>query len=401
MPTYEYKVLDLQGKSLKGNLESDSKKSAQLELKDRGYFLQELRIKPQVKNKKNSFVFKKVSLKNITIFTRLFATLLKSNVPLVEALDAIAQQTSDHYFKEAITNIKDQVNEGKPLHMSLREYPNIFDKIYVSLAESGEASGNLDQILKRLADLMEKRSIIKSRVFSALIYPGILLFVTVAIMVILCIYVIPSVTELFEDQGQLPWMTSVTIGFSNALINYWVLLLSGLIVFSFLFVKWKHSESGKYFWDKFVLTVPVLGRLMRAADISLFARTLSTLMIGGIPVLQALDIVKNVVKNELIKNAIEVARQNIKEGETIMGPLKKSGQFPSVVLQMIRVGEKTGSLEEMLIQISEDYDRQVDVEVSAFTSLLGPVMLIIMACVIGFVLISIMLPMLNAFDDVG
>ena len=401
MPIYEYTALDKQGKSLKGTLEADSKKSAQSQLKDRGFYLQELDLKDQSSSKNKSYIFKKVKLKNITTFTRLLSTLLKSNVPLVEALDAISQQTNDPYFKTVLIDVKDNVNEGRPFHLSLKDYPHIFDKIFVALVESGEASGNLDKILERLANLMEKRSIITSRVFSALIYPGILLFVTVSIMVVLCVYVIPTVTELFEDQGELPWMTTTTIGFSNFLVNYWLGLIIGFLIFGFLFFKWKNSSNGKPVWDRFMLSVPVLGRLIRAADISLFARTLSTLMIGGIPVLQALDIVKNVVRNELIKAAIGEAREQIKEGESVAQPLRRSGQFPAVVLQMVQVGEKTGSLEAMLTQISDDYDRQVDIEVSAFTSLLGPVMLIVMACIIGFVLISIMLPMLGAFDDLG
>lgn len=401
MPTYEYKALNQNGKLLKGRVEADSKKSAQSQIKDRGLFLQDLKVQDQEVDKKQVFMLKKVGLKDVSLFTRLLSTLLKTNVPLVESLDAIAQQTKDVYFKRVITDIKDQVNEGKPLYLSLKEYPHVFDQIYVSLCESGEAGGNLDLILLRLSSLMEKRAIIKSRVLSALIYPGILLFVTVAIMLILCVYVIPNVTELFEDQGKLPWMTSVTIAFSNFLIQYWLMMIISLSFFSFLFWKWKKTKKGKYTWDRFLLWIPVLGRLMRAADISLFSRTLSVLMTGGIPLLQALDIVKNVVRNELIKEAISVSRENIKEGETIMAPLKKSGQFPAVVLQMIRVGEKTGSLEEMLLQISDDYDRQVDVEVAAFTALLGPVMLIVMACVIGFVLVSVMLPMLSAFDDLG
>lgn len=401
MPTYEYKALNQNGRLLKGSVEADSKKSAQLQVKERGLFLQDLKSKDQESPKKEIFILKKVGLKKVTIFTRLLSTLLKTNVPLIEALDAIAQQTTDVYFKEVLVDIKDQVNEGKPFYLALKEYPHIFDSIFISLCQSGEAGGNLDLILIRLSSLMEKRSIIKSRVLSALIYPSILFFVTIAIMLVLCIYVIPNVTELFEGQNQIPWMTSVTIGFSNFLIQYWFFMLACLSIFSFLFWKWKHTEKGKYAWDRLLLKIPALGRLMRAADISLFSRTLSALITGGIPLLQALDIVKNVVRNELIKEAIFTSRENIKEGETIMAPLKKSGQFPAVVLQMIRVGEKTGSLEEMLLQISEDYDHQVDIEVAAFISLLGPVMLIVMACVIGFVLVSIMLPMLSAFDDLG
>ncbi len=402
MPTFEYKGLDQSGKLLKGSFEADSIKSARNHLTNQGLFLQELKSKDQNQNQQNiSFISKKVSIKQISVFTRLLSTLLKSNIPLVEALEAISEQIDEPYFAASITDIKNKVNEGKPFHLSLKEYPHIFDTIYSSLCESGEASGNLDEILERLALLMEKRSIIRSKVISALIYPAILLFVTISIMIVLCTYVVPTVTELFEDQKQLPWMTKVTIAFSEFLVNYWLSLIVGIFIAGFLFIRWKNTTHGKYTWDKIMLKIPVLGRLVRAADISLFSRTLSTLMHGGIPVLQSMDIVKNIVKNELIKQAITVARENIKEGEPITNPLKRSGQFPPVVLQMIRIGEKTGELEMMLNEISENYDRQVDVEVTAFTSVLGPVMLIFMACIIGFVLVSVMLPMLGAFGDLA
>ena len=401
MPIFVYKGLDQAGKLLRGSFEADSIKSARSQISNRGIFLQELKAKNQDQPSNMSFILKKVSVKQVSVFTRLLSSLLKSNIPLVESLDAIAQQIDDPYFATSITNIKNQVNEGKPFHLSLKEYPHIFDTIYSSLCESGEASGNLDEILERLAHLMEKRSIIRSKVISALIYPAILLFVTVSIMIVLCAYVVPTVTELFENQEQLPWMTKITIGFSEFLINYWLSLIIGVFLTGFFFIRWKQTPKGKYMWDKIMLKIPVLGRLIRAADISLFSRTLSTLMHGGIPVLQSMDIVKNIVKNELIREAIAVARQNIKEGEPITDPLKRSGQFPPVVLQMIRIGEKTGELEMMLTEISENYDRQVDVEVTAFTSVLGPVMLIFMACIIGFVLVSIMLPMLGAFGDLA
>ena len=401
MPIFEYKSLDQSGKLLKGSLEAESIKLAKDELARRGLFLQEIKVKNQESLQKHSFIKKKVTVKEISIFTRLLSTLLKSNIPLVEALDAISQQIEEPYFSSSIADIKNQVNEGKPFHLALKTYPHIFDTIFCSLCESGEASGNLDGILERLAHLMEKRSIIRSKILSALIYPAILLFVTVTIIIILCTYVVPTVTELFEDRNQLPWMTKVTIGFSEILVNYWVTLIVGFILACFIFIRWKHTPKGKYHLDKIMLKLPVLGRLIRAADISVFSRTLSTLMNGGIPVLQSMDIVKNIVKNDLIKEAIRTARENIKEGESVTLPLQRSGQFPPVVLQMIRIGEKTGELEMMLNQISENYDRQVDIEVSAFTSILGPFMLIFMACIIGFVLVSVMLPMLGAFGDLA
>ena len=402
MPVFEYKGLDQSGRHLKGSLDAESLREAKEELKKQGIFLQDLKARAQGSSGKSRiFSKKKTQTKDLAVFTRMLSTLLKSNVPLVEALEAIAGQTAEPYFAGVIVHIKEQVNEGKPFYISLREYPAVFDNIFVSLCESGETAGNLDDILEKLAELMEKRSEIAGKVASAMIYPGILFVITIGVMAVICSYVIPSVVELFESKEELPWMTRFTIGLSDFLINYWLSLLAGLAAFGYLFLKWKKSQRGKYVWDRLLLSVPVAGRLIRAADISIFSRTLSALLRGGVPVLRSLDIVKNIVRNEMIKRAIATAKENIKEGESIVAPLRRSGQFPPVALQMIRIGEKTGELENMLERINQAYERQVEMEIGAFTSLLGPVMLIFMAALIGFIIVSIMLPMLGSFGDLG
>ena len=399
MSVFEYKGLDKSGRFLKGTLESESLKTAKLELKKQGVFLQEIKSKVHT-DKKQAPIFrsKKINTKELAVFTRLLASLLRSGVPLVEALDSISKQLSNAYLCTSISNIKDQINEGKPFYISLKEYPLIFDTIYISLCESGESSGTLDSILEQIADLMEKRSAIRNKVLMALFYPGILFTIAVAVMIILCTYVIPNLMELFEDTEKLPWMTKVTLSFSNFLIDYSVALIIGGFALGSFFLKWKRSFSGKKIWDRFVLSIPVFGRLMRAKDIVLLSRTLSTLLRGGVPILKSMDIVKNVVSNDLIQQAIEKARDNIKEGEPIADPFERSGQFPPVVLQMIRVGEKTGELESMLDQISISYDRQVEVEVSALTALLGPIMILFIALIIVFILMSALLPMLSSLD---
>ncbi len=401
MSVFEYKGLDKSGRFLKGAIESESLKTAKLELKEQGIFLHDIKIKTHKSKQTPIFRSKNIKTKELAVFTRLLSSLLKSGVPLVEALDSISQQIPSTYLRSSVSNLKDQVNEGKPFHLALKEYSNIFDSIYISLCESGEASGTLDDILEQIAVLMEKRSTIRNKVLMALFYPGMLMVIAVAVMIILCVYIIPNLMELFEDRKDLPWMTQVTFSFSTFLINYWVaLIVSALGLFAF-FVRWKRTAAGKNIWDRFILSLPVFGRLVRTADVAMFSRILSTLLRGGVPVLKSMDIVKNVLSNSLIQEAVQKARENIKEGETIVEPLSRSGQFPPVVLQMIRVGEKTGELENMLEQISVSYDRQVDVEVSALTALLGPLMILFMAGIIVFILMSALLPMLDSFDALG
>ena len=399
MAVFEYKGLNQSGRFLKGSVEAENIKTAKQILKKKGIYLQEINI--QVRQEKESaglFKTKKVNTKELAVFTRLLSSLLRSGVPLVEALDSISQQMPNPYFCSSVANLRDQVNEGKPFYIALKEYPLIFDLIYISLCESGEASGTLDSILEQIAVLMEKRAGIKNKVLTALFYPAILFTIAIAVMIVLCVYVIPNLLELFENTDELPWMTKFTLALSNFLINYWLLLIFSFFSFLYLFFKWKKTKKGKTIWDKFVLSVPVFGRLIRTADIAMFSKTLSTLLKGGVPVLKSMDIVKNVLSNNLIKQAIEQARENIKEGEPIVEPLVRSGQFPPVVLQMIKVGEKTGELENMLDQISQSYDRQVEIEVSALTALLGPIMILLMAGIIVFILLSALLPMLSSFD---
>ena len=399
MSVFEYKGLDKSGRFLKGSLESENLRTAKLELKKQGIFLQEIKSRVHEENQQDSiFRSKKVNTKELAVFTRLLSSLLRSGVPLVDALDSISQQLTNTYFGASIANLKDQVNEGKPFYIALKEYPLIFDVIYVSLCESGEASGTLDDILEQIAILMEKRSAIRNKVLMALFYPGILFTIAVAVMVVLCIYVIPNLMELFESTTDLPWMTQFTFGLSNFLINYWVALIIFSLSVLYCFLKWKKTVGGKKIWDRFILSLPIFGRLIRAADIAMFSKTFSTLLKGGVPVLRSMDIVKNVLSNSLIQQAVQKARDNIKEGEPIVKPLEHSKQFPPVVLQMIRVGEKTGDLESMLDQISVSYDRQVEVEVSALTALLGPMMILLMAGIIVFILMSALLPMLSSFD---
>lgn len=402
MAVFEYRGLDQSGKSIKGHWEAESLKAAKSQLKAKNIFLQEIKSK-QVESSAKSYSFitqKRVKTKDATIFIRLLATLLKANVPLVEALDSVSRQTPDKYFAGIISDIKDQVNQGSAFYLSLKKYPKIFDLTFISLCQAGEASGNLDEILLRLALLKENQEKTKRKVGTAMIYPAILLISSLAIMIFLFTNVVPQITDLLEDTSQIPWITRVTISFSGFLTNYWLSMLVFSILSLLVFFKWKKTKRGKLIWDFFILKIPVIGRLFRVSDISLFSKTLSTLMNGGVPVLQAMDIVKDVVRNDHIKMALQAARKNIKEGESIATPLSRSHQFPPVVIQMIRVGEKSGRLESMLDQVADSYDRQVEAEIEALTSILNPVMIILMAGIVAFIVFSTLLPMMEGFEGI-
>ena len=328
------------------------------------------------------------------MMTRQLATLLKANISLVEALNAVADQVEQVTLKEALSDIKNMVNEGSTFYKGLAKYPKIFNFVYVTMVEAGEASGTLDVILLRLAEFTEAENELNSKVKSATLYP-IIMFVFVTIMLgVMFVFVIPKMQAIFESaEMKLPWYTEIVIGISSFLVNYWFIVIGVGFLSTFVYRNWKSSESGSKQYDALVLKTPVVGKIARLVAVSRFTRTLATLLQGGVPMLQAMDIVKNVVGNSVLAAAIEDARNNISEGESIAAPLRRSEQFPPIVTHMVSIGEKTGELENMLTQISDSYDFQVKTQIQGLTALLEPIMIIMMGGVIGIIVFSIMIPM--------
>ena len=335
------------------------------------------------------------------MFTRQLASLVKANIPLVECLSAVAEQSENPTLKEALSSIRDNVNEGLALNKAMRKYPKIFTNIYVSMVEAGEASGTLDTILLRLAEFTEAQNELNSKVKSAMIYPVIMIVVTLLILAGLFTYIIPQVTQIFKDSGKkLPWYSEIVINISDWILSYWHLILIGTLFVVILFQRWKSSPKGRDQFDALVLKLPVVGKIARLVAISRFTKTLSTLLTGGVPMLQALDIVTNVVDNAVLRDAVAAARDNISEGESIAAPLKKSNEFPPIVIHMIAIGEKTGELEHMLTQVSEAYDFQVKNSIQGLTSILEPIMIVVMGAVVMIIVFAIMVPIFE-LSNVG
>lgn len=398
MPIFAYRGLNKAGRSVSGTVDADNQRAAKTKLKKDGVFVTDLKDKSKAlakKSKGKKPASKKVSVSDLSMMTRQLATLLKANVPLVDSLSAVAEQVENEFLSEAVADIKNQVNEGSAFHKALAKYPKTFDKIYVSLCEAGEMSGTLDTILIRLAEFKEAQTALSSKVRSAMLYPIMMLGFTMILLAVLFIYVIPKIVTVFESSPELklPWYTVVVIDISGVLVNYWHVLIGAMAGAYFLFQNWKNTPAGRAQWDAIFLKLPILGSLGRVVAVSRFTRTLSTLLNGGVPMLTAMTIVRNVVDNEVIAKAIDIGRENISEGESIAGPLKKSGQFPPLVIHMINIGEKTGELENMLLQVSEAYDFQVKTKIEGLTSLLEPMMIIVMGCVIGVIVFAIMIPM--------
>lgn len=406
MPLFEYKGLDRSGRTKRGTIDIDNARAAKVKLKKDGIYVIDIKDKTKSVKKtkgKKGLSNKSVGVEDLSLMTRQLATLLKANVPLVDSLSAVAEQVENPVLSEAVADIKNMVNEGAPLYKSMQKYPRIFNNIYVSMCEAGEVSGTLDVILLRLAEFTESQNELANKVKSAMLYPILMVFVLLIVLVILFIFVIPKVTAIFEASPEivLPWYSKMIFDFSGFLTNYWYVIAIGGVISYLLFFNWKRTPSGRAQWDAFILKVPVFGRLIRTVAVSRFARTLSTLLTGGVPMLSAMGIVRNVVDNNVLAKAIDEARDNISEGESIAAPLKKSHQFPPLVIQMINIGEKTGELENMLSQVSDAYDFQVKTEVEGLTALLEPAMIVFMGCVIGLIVFSIMMPMFEMLNFGG
>jgi general secretion pathway protein F len=400
MPIFQYRGLNRTGRTVSGTVDADNQRTAKAKLKKDGIFVTDLKDKSKAvaakkaKGKKTGNN-KAVNVQDLSMMTRQLATLIKANVPLVDSLAAVSEQVENQFLSEVVADLRNSVNEGGAFHKALTKYPRVFDRIYVSLCEAGEMSGTLDTILIRLAEFQEARTELNSKVRSALAYPVLMLVVSLAILMGLFVYIIPKITAIFDSMPdlKLEWYSVAVINFSGFLVNYWHILIGALVIGYLLFQNWKSTPAGRAQWDGISLKLPVVGPLSRVIAVSRFTRTLSTLLNGGVPMLSAMTIVRNVVDNEVIAKALDVARENISEGESIAGPLKKSGQFPPLVIHMINIGEKTGELENMLLQVSDAYDFQVKTKIDGATSILGPVMIVFMGCVIGIIVFAIMIPM--------
>lgn len=414
MPVYEYKGFNAQGKPVLGVLEADGARALKALLKKEGILLTEV-YEEKVGNKQktrlgaaasnNSVLSKDVDFKKffqrihpqeVSLFTRQLATLTKAGIPLLESLTALADQTENEKFKRVLSQIKDRVNEGSPFADALRDHSHVFNDLYVNMVRAGETAGALDLVLNRLADYSESQMELRRKVQGALTYPVIMIIFAILVVFILMAVVVPRVSKLFEDIGAtLPISTRMLIGISHFVAAWWFVLLPLITLKVYLLRRYIHTDKGRKRYDRFVLKVPVFGRLVAMVATTRFSSTLATLLSSGVPMLAALDIVKTVVGNGEYTEVLENARENVREGESLAVPLQRSGKFDPIVSHMITVGERSGELETMLGHVSNAYEAQVSARVSQLTSILEPMILIFMAVVVGFVVMSIMLPILQ------
>jgi general secretion pathway protein F len=401
MAVYAWRGINASGKEVKGVDDADSPKNLRLSLRRQGVLVTQVEAESAAKTREARHVdfkrlFSRVTLTDLALTTRQLSTLLKAGIPLVEALDALIEQIEKEDLKNALTNARDKVNEGVAFHTALSAHAKIFGDLYTNMVAAGEASGNLDQVLARLADVLESQNRLKSKVSSALAYPLVMLVMTFIVVTIMMTLVVPKVTAIFEDFGQvLPWYTRLLMLVSSAFTDYWYLLIGAAVGGYYGFRRWLKSPEGRKQWDLFVLASPVFGALATKVACARFARTLATLLNSGVPVLSALEITRNVLVNTELMRVVEEARDAIREGESIAKPLAQSKRFPPIVTHMIAVGERSGELEAMLENVADAYDDQVDAQVQTMTSLLEPLMILVMGGITGGITFSILLPLMQ------
>jgi general secretion pathway protein F len=322
------------------------------------------------------------------------ATLVGAGLPIVEALNALIDQTENIRLKKVITQVRESVNEGSSLADAMSRFPKVFSELYANMINAGESSGALDIVLKRLADFMENQVMLRNKVLSTLSYPIILVIVGIGILSFLLVSVVPKVVGIFDELEQaLPVPTVILIFITDFLRDYWWVILAVAVGIILALRQYAATEKGLQNYSRMILKIPITGRLLRILVTTRFTRTLAILLNSGIPLLQSMDIAKAVVNNAVISNAIESAKEGIREGESIAEPLRRSRVLPSMVTHMIAVGEKTGELEQMLFRISEAYDNEVETTISRVTSLLGPIVILILGGIVLFIVLAILLPM--------
>ncbi len=421
MPVFQFKGVDAKGKQQSGMRDADNLRTLRANLRKEGIFVTDAKeaslrakeagevaadiavgmINPKLMIKRMQ-ERQKASQLQIAVLTRQLGTLLKAGVPLAESLGALVDQIDQIRLKRVLADVKTQVNEGSSLADAMGRHGDTFEELYVNMVRAGEASGALDVVLFRLSDFLDAQNKLSGKVTSALFYPIVMAVIAVGVIAMLMITVVPKVTTIFADTGKaLPWNTQMLISVSTFMADYWFTLPPFFGGLAYAFRRWQRTPAGRERFDRLKLKLPVFGNIARRVAIARFARTLATLLASGVQLLKALDVVKPILGNTVLIKVIEEAKKAIQEGESIAAPLKRSGEFPPVVTHMVAVGERSGQLEQMLINIADAYDIEVDLAIGRLTSLLEPIMILIMGGTVGFVLSSVLSPIMEMNEFVG
>ena len=410
MAVYEYRGFGADGKTVAGIIDAENPKTARVKLRKTGIFPTEViegggsigGVQSTARGSGVLFWGERVSVVDLSIATRQLATLLAAKLPLMEALAALIDQVEQRELKKVLSSVRESVREGSSLGAALSLHPRVFSDIYTNMVHAGEASGTLDGMLLRLADYLEYQVKLRNRLVATFTYPIFMLLIGGLILFGLVTFVVPKVTQIFEDMEQaIPLPTLILMRVSEFSGQYWWVFLIVILGAAVAIQRYIATPQGRNQADHLILRIPVLGRVSLLVALSRFTRTLSTLLTSGVPLLSALDVVKKVVHLAPLEDAIHRARENVREGQSLADPLRASGLFPPLVTHMIAVGEKSGELEPMLIKVSEAYDNEVETTITTLTALLGPVLILLMGVMVLFIVMAILLPIFELSQVVG
>lgn len=398
MPIFIYKAKSRSGKTMKGDLDAPSLDMAENLLKRRG--LSEIRVKPKPKDiLEGTFLEGSVTSRDMVIFSRQFSTMINAGVPILQSLQVMCEQTENKVLRRKLYEIKNDIEGGASLYDGLKKHKDVFDDLYTNMVDAGETGGVLDVVLERLAQYIEKAAKLKAKVKSAMIYPGVIITVAVGVIAIILIFVIPTFEQMFADfGGALPLPTQIVINMSRFVKGNFLYIFFALVAAFIAFKMFYRWERGKILVDYWVLFLPVFGPLLRKVAVARFSRTLSTMISSGVPILSALDIVSRTSGNKTVELGVLEAKKSIAEGQTLAEPLDETGIFPPMVIHMISIGEATGALDNMLGKIADFYDDEVDVAVETLTSLMEPIMIVVLGVIVGGLVVSMYLPIFQIGD---
>jgi type IV pilus assembly protein PilC len=425
MATFQYSALDPKGEQTTGTLSAATEAEAIQQLRSKGLYPTQIseegkakgkgkagpaksKGKAKVKQTVKGQVGGRIKPKSLMIFTRQLATLIDSGLPLLRSLTVLEKQEPNPVLKATVGALAENVQSGSTFSESLAQHPKIFNKLYVNMVKAGELGGVLEIVLNRLAEYQEKAQKLKNKIVSAMVYPVIVMFIAVGILVFLMIFIVPKFKEMFTStESDLPMISQIVFGISEFFLARPLFVPNVVFVFIVfgigvvLFNVWGRTNGGRKVIDTLKLKMPILGDIQRKSAVSRFSRTLGTLVTSGVPILQALNITRDTAGNVVISHAIEKVHEAVKEGETIVTPLQASGVFPNMVISMVDVGEETGQLPEMLLKVADVYDDEVDSAVTALTSILEPIMIVVLALIVGAVVFALFLPLIKMISTMG
>jgi type IV pilus assembly protein PilC len=408
--TFAFRAMDLAGATSSGEVEADSKAQVADQLRQRGLIVLEVSEKSSPVNIEDFFKrWRGVDMRELAVFSRQFATLVASGMPMLRTLHTLEEQTQDDLIKEAVAGVRADVEAGSTLEQAMERHPKVFDRLFRAMVRAGEQSGRLEDALDRVAFQVEKADALRRQVKSALMYPALVFGFAIVVLVAIVIFVIPVFANIFKEiaaenpgeSSSLPAPTQLCVGASDLLTGYWFVILPGVVIATIGFFRWKKTERGKDIWDRFTLRIPFkIGDVVQKVALARWSRTFAGSVAAGVPMLQAIKLTGDTAGNVVLENAMSDVYASVKRGGTLAGPIERTPIFPPMVGHMIAVGEETGQLEHMLSKIADFYEAEVDAKVKALTALIEPLMIVFVGGMVGFIVISMYLPLFTLYEKI-